>query len=206
MTEKETLLSLITELQATAQIGLAYSKDPYDIERFKQIRNISFELLALKSDLQLADIKEAFSHEVGYPTPKVGTRAAIFKDDKILLVRETADGLWSLPGGWCDYNQSIKENIIKEVKEEAGLNILPTRLVTVSSREMKIAGKLFNLVRFFILCDFISGEFEASMETDDYGYFGLDNLPEISVARNSYELIALCFKAKMSETWETIFD
>ena len=108
------------ELQFIAQAGLTYSRDPFDIERFERIREISAEIMSYQSDLPIEKVKELFCNETGFQTPKLDTRAAIFNDGKILLVKEKA-GVWSMPGGWVDVNQSIKTNTEKEVKEEAGL-------------------------------------------------------------------------------------
>ena len=106
------------ELQFIAQGGLTYSKDVFDIERFERIREIAAEMLSLQSEIPIEKVKNLFCNETGFQTPKLDTRAAIFKDDKILLVKEK-NGTWSLPGGWVDINQSIKTNTEKEVKEEA---------------------------------------------------------------------------------------
>lgn len=87
------------ELQSIAQAGLTYSKDEFDIERFERIREISAEILSKKSELNLEKVKDLFCNEEGYQTPKIDTRAAVFKDNKILLVKEKVSGEWSLPGG-----------------------------------------------------------------------------------------------------------
>ena len=108
------------ELQSLAQAGIHYTKDPYDEERFERIREIAAEMIAHKSEIPLDKVKDLFCCEIGYQTPKLETRAAVFQDGKILLVQEN-DGKWSLPGGWCDVNISARENTVKEVKEEAGL-------------------------------------------------------------------------------------
>ena len=69
-----------------------------------------------------------FCNESGYQTPKLDTRASIFENGKILLVREN-NGKWSLPGGWCDVNVSVGENTVKEVKEESGLDVVADRIL-----------------------------------------------------------------------------
>lgn len=104
----EQLLDWAIELQAIAQAGLTYTKDPFDQERFERIRTIATELLALQSPLPVLKVKELFAKETGYPTPKLDTRAAVFSEDKILLVQEKNE-LWSLPGGWVDFDQSINQ-------------------------------------------------------------------------------------------------
>src|SRR5699024_4677552 len=117
--KNDKLIAWAKRLQSLAQAGLTYGKDKFDLERYQEIRDISSEMMAAKSSLSNEKLKELICNEVGYQTPKLGTRAAIFKDEKILLVQEN-DGTWSIPGGWCEVNLSVKENVIKEIKEEAG--------------------------------------------------------------------------------------
>lgn len=119
------------ELQFLAQCSLAYSKDKFDRERSERIREISCEMLAYKYDISPEKIKEHFASEIGYQTPKVETRAAIIKDNKILLVKEQLDGKWALPGGYQDALKSVRENVIKEAKEEAGAIIEPKKIIAV---------------------------------------------------------------------------
>ena len=133
MDKQNSWLSWAIELQSLAQAGLTYGHDPYDLERYKRIREISAEMVAHKSDIPAEKVKELFCNETGYQTPKVDTRAAIFNDGKILLVHES-NGTWSLPGGWCDVNQSVAENTVKETFEEAGLRVTADRLIAVQDR------------------------------------------------------------------------
>ena len=109
MDRNEKWLAWAVELQSLAQAGLTYGKDDFDLERYARIRAISAEMVAHMSDLPLDKVQGLFCNETGYQTPKLDTRAAVFQDSKILLVRER-DGRWSLPGGWCDVNVSVREN------------------------------------------------------------------------------------------------
>ena len=118
------------ELQFIAQAGLQYSPDPFDRERFARLREMAAEMLALMTELPLEKIRGLFCNESGFQTPKLDSRAAIIRDGKMLLVRER-DGLWAMPGGWVDVNQTIRGNIIKEVQEEAGLAVDVGRLVAL---------------------------------------------------------------------------
>ena len=118
----ENWLKWAIEIQALAQNGLTYTKDVYDKERFERLREISAEMLAEKTDIPVDKVKDLFCNEKGYQTPKLDTRAAIFKDGKILLVHEN-NGTWALPGGWVDVLESVGSNTIKEVKEETGLDV-----------------------------------------------------------------------------------
>lgn len=123
------------QLQAIAQTGLTYSKDPFDIERFEAIRKISIEIMNHYTDVEEKKIKNLFAKETGYATPKVDIRAVVVKDHKVLLVREKSDNAWSLPGGWADIGLSPGEVAAKEVKEEAGLDVQATRLLAVFDKK-----------------------------------------------------------------------
>ena len=123
------------ELQFIAQAGLTYTKDPFDKERFERVREIAAEIISLQGKLPLAQVKDLFCNETGFQTPKLDTRAAIFKDDKILLVEEN-DGTWSLPGGWVDVMETVKSNTVKEVKEEAGLDVEAVRVIALHDRNL----------------------------------------------------------------------
>ena len=166
------------ELQFIAQAGLTYSKDPFDLERFERIREISAEIMSHQSDLPLEKVKGLFCNETGFQTPKLDTRAAIFKDDKILLVKEKA-GVWSLPGGWVDVNQTIKTNTEKEVKEEAGLDVKAVRLIAVQDRNLhNVPPYAYNVCKAFVLCEVTGGSFQSNIETTESRYFSLDEIPE----------------------------
>ena len=113
-------LEYIIEIQSIAQIGLTYVKDPFDKERYERLREISAEMLAEKTGESVEKVKGLFCNETGYQTPKIDTRAAVFKDGKILLVHEK-NGTWSLPGGWCDVLQSVGTMPLKKLKKKRGL-------------------------------------------------------------------------------------
>ena len=134
MNKNEQWLKWAVELQAIAQGGLFYGKDKFDIERYERIREISAEMISYKTEISADKVQNLFCSDVGYQTPKIDTRAAIFKDGKILLVQE-ANGTWSLPGGWCDVDISVEENTIKEVKEEAGLDVVVKNVIAIQDRK-----------------------------------------------------------------------
>ncbi|EGO61865.1 NUDIX hydrolase, partial [Acetonema longum] len=158
-------LQWAVELQSIAQAGLFYAKDNFDIERYERIREITAEILSYKSDIPTDKIKNLFCNEVGYQTPKLDSRAAIFKEDKILLVRENND-TWSLPGGWVDVDVSVKENTIKEVKEESGLDVTADLVIAVQDREKhNLPIYAYKICKIFILCTVIGGSFEKNIET-----------------------------------------
>ena len=207
MDKQNSWLSWAIELQSLAQAGLTYGNDPYDLERYKRIREISAEMVAHKSDIPAEKVKELFCNETGYQTPKVDTRAAIFNDGKILLVHES-NGTWSLPGGWCDVNQSVAENAVKETFEEAGLRVTADRLIAVQDRNKHNKPiYAYGVIKVFVLCSVVGGEFVPNIETTETKYFGRDELPEnLAGEKTSREQILMCFDANESEHWETKFD
>ncbi len=206
MMKNEPWLQWAVELQALAQAGLFYSKDSYELERYERIREISAEMLSYKTEIPLEKVKDLFCSDIGYQTPKLDTRAAIFRDGKILLVQES-NGTWSLPGGWVDADCSVEENTRKEVKEEAGLDVIPKRIIAVQDREKhNLPVYAYKVCKIFILCQVIGGAFTENIETVGFDYFSLDELPLLAEEKNNREQIQLCFDALHAEHWETVFD
>lgn len=206
MNSEEKWLKWAMELQSLAQAGLTYSKDPYDKERYNQIRDISAEILAYKSDISVEKVKDLFCNEVGYQTPKLDTRAAIFENGKILLVKEN-NGKWSLPGGWVDVNVSVKENVIKEVKEESGLDVSADKIIAIQDKaKHNLPLYPYGVCKIFVLCSILGGEFEKNIETTEFQYFDKDKLPDLATEKNTVEQIAMCFEAYQNNCWITVFD
>lgn len=206
MNKNEKWLEWAVELQALAQSGLYYGKDKFDIERYQRIREISAEMLSYKTEIPYEKVYNIFCTDTGYQTPKIDTRAAIFKDNKILLVHE-ANGTWSLPGGWVDVNLSVEENTIKEVKEEAGIDAVVKKIIAVQDREKHNRPiYAYKVCKIFSLCEATGGSFTENIETTGYDYFKLENLPKLAEEKNNEEQIKMCFECYKSEYWETLFD
>lgn len=206
MDRNEKWLSWAVELQSLAQAGLYYTKDAFDAERYQRIRDIAAEMVSVSSDLPLEKVKDLFCNETGYQTPKIDTRAAIFQDDKILLVHEK-NGTWSLPGGWCDVDRSVKENTIKEVREEAGLEASADLVIAVQDREKHNRPVYaYKICKIFVLCHVIGGKFQENIETTGTGYFCLEELPKLAEEKNTKEQIRMCFAAYHADSWKTVLD
>ena len=191
------MINEITELQAIAQSGLAYCKDVFDIARYKRILEISAKLLALKSDHKYEQILELFTADKGYATPKIDVRGAVFKEDKVLLVQEKADDLWSLPGGWADVNLSPAENIIKEIYEEAGFQTNVIKLVGIfDKRKHNPTGQWPHVYKLFFLCSLIKpGQLAFDKnEILNVNFFKVTELPALSEERVTKKQIEICFK------------
>ena len=206
MDTNEKWLEWAVSLQSIAQAGLFYGKDRYDKERYEQIRSIAAEMISLKTEIPVENVKNLFCNEIGYQTPKLDSRAAIFMEDKILLVKEN-DGLWSLPGGWVDVDKSVKENVIKEVREEAGLFVTADRVIAIQDREKHNRPiYAYKICKVFILCSVVGGKFEKNIETVESGYFGIEELPALSEDKTTVEQVRMCFDAYHAEHWETLME
>lgn len=207
MDKPQKWLEWAVALQSIAQAGLYYGKDKFDLERYEQIRNIAAEMLSEKTELPLDKVKDLFCSETGYQTPKLDVRAAIFSGEKILLVKE-ANGTWALPGGWVDVNTSVMDSAVKEVKEEAGLNVTVDTVIAVQDREKhNLPLYAYKICKIFVLCTATGGAFEPNLETTDSCYAGLDELPcPLASEKTTAEQIRMCFDAYHSKHWKTMID
>lgn len=204
--ENHKWLKWAMELQFIAMAGLTYSKDRFDLERFGRIREIAAEMVSCNTDLSFEQVHGLFCGESGYQTPKLDSRAAIIRDGKILLVQEM-DGLWSMPGGWVDMDQTIRENTVKEAREEAGMLVAPVKLVAVQDRNRhNLPPYAYNICKVFILCEPIEGKFERNMETVQSEWFSPDSLPGLALDKTTREQVAMCFAAAENENWKVLFD
>lgn len=207
MERNDRWLDWIVELQSLAQAGLTYGKDVYDLERYTRIREIAAQMLGDLSALPVETVQGLFCNETGYQTPKIDTRAAIFHDGKILLVQER-DGKWSLPGGWCDVNVSVGENTAKEVKEEAGLDVRPVRVIAVQDRARHNQPRYaYGVCKIFVQCAVLGGSFAENSETVGFDYFAEDELPALAGEKNTAEQVKMCFAAfRAGDGWKTLLE
>ena len=194
-------------IQALSQSGLAFSKDVYDIERYEELRTISAEILEEHTELEMQKIKNLFTNEHGYQTPKVDVRGVVFKDNQILMVREKIDDKWALPGGFCDIGLSASENIVKEIKEESGYDVIPIKLLALLDKDKHPhPPEAYHYYKIFILCEIIGGNPTTGIETNDLQFFSVNNLPLLSTNRNTESQIKMVFEFLENPKKETVFD
>jgi ADP-ribose pyrophosphatase YjhB (NUDIX family) len=178
-------LGLARELQAIAQAGLAFSRDPYDLQRFQRLRELAAGLLARGADLPFEPILGLFADERGYPTPKVDVRTAVIRDGRILMVREASDGRWTLPGGWADVNQTPAECAAREVSEESGYEVRIVKLAAFwdLQRQGHARPQPASIYKAFFIGELTGGSARTSEETTAVDFFAPDALPELSAGR-----------------------
>ncbi|PYI51595.1 NUDIX hydrolase [Paenibacillus flagellatus] len=207
MTDANRWLHWAQRIQAIAQTGLTYAKDGYDIERYEELREISIEMMREQTGEPYAKVKELFASETGYPTPKVDVRGVVFENGKLLMVREKSDGKWTLPGGWADIGYTPKEVAVKEIREEAGLDVRAVKLLAVLDKKCHPhPPEPYYIYKMFILCERLGGEPKAGLETSGVGYFGEDELPELSENRNTESQVRLMFEWLRNPGKEVVLD
>ena len=194
-------------LQAIAQTGLSYSQDSFDIERYESAREIAAEIVAAHSDADIDYVRDLFTGEVGHATPKVDVRGVAFRDDAVLLVRETANGLWTLPGGWVDVNESPSEAVVREVYEESGYRTRAVKLLALYDRNKHShPPHLYHIYKLFFHCELTGGAPSQSVETDGVGFFREDNIPDLSPPHITPAQITRCFEHYRHPNWRADFD
>ena len=198
VTMTDRTLELARRLQALACTGLHFCAHEYDRDRYEEIERIAAEILAGgATGAPLEELLRLWKLERGYVTPKVEVRGATFQDERVLLVRERADGLWTLPGGWADVNETPAQAIEKEIEQESGLRARAVKLAALYDRSRHGHGPtLFHGWKAFFLCEVQGGELRGSYETDAVDYFGLDTLPPMSLGRSTPRQVL-----RMAEHW-----
>jgi ADP-ribose pyrophosphatase YjhB (NUDIX family) len=197
-----TALEISRELAAIAQAGITYSMDPFDRERFHRLREIASEVLRHAGT---ADFE--WPTEIGYSTPKVDVRGAVFRNAEVLLIREASSGKWTLPGGWADVNLTPAENVEKECLEESGYEVKARLITAVVDRDRAgYPAHPHSIYKIFFLCDLCGGAPRVSHETAEVAFFPIDALPELDPHRSSASDIAEAWQFFLAPSLPTRFN
>jgi ADP-ribose pyrophosphatase YjhB (NUDIX family) len=195
------------QIQSIAQAGLTYSKDVYDIERFQQLRDISISMMSHYTKTDWEVVEKLFASETGYQTPKVDIRAVIFQNEKLLFVKEKSDAKWALPGGWADVGYTPTEVAAKEVLEETGYEVDDFKLLAIFDKEKhQPSPSATHVYKIFIGCKIVGGEKKVSIETEEIEFFGENELPDLSIARNTEAQIKEMFAYMKEPQKEKLID
>jgi ADP-ribose pyrophosphatase YjhB (NUDIX family) len=208
-------LDLLRQILALSRTGLHFTGDQYrddknkhfDRERFEEIGTLATRLIASQSHLAAEPMLAAWHADDGYVTPKVDVRGAVFRDNKVLLVREISDGKWTMPGGWADVNETPSQAVEKEILQESGFVAKAIKLAAVHDRRIRNRpASMFYIWKLFFICDIISGEPRVSNETDGVDFFALDALPPLSEGRTIASQIECAYRHHLDRTLATEFD
>ncbi len=206
------------EIQAVAQSGLAFTRDPYDVERYQALTALAARMMAARGDgADAAALQAVFAAEIGYATPKVDVRGAVFDaEGRLLMVRELADGgRWTLPGGWADVNQTASACAEREVLEESGYRVRAAKLALVHDRARQghHPSGPFSIYKLFFLCALedpsppLDGDPGANIETADARFWAESEIPaDLSTGRVLPHQIARLFAHRRQPDLPTEFD
>ncbi len=178
------VLDWARKVQALAQNGLAFTRDPFDRERYHELQDLAAALLAGALEIPIERARALWDGEPGYATPKVDVRGAIFEDERVLLVRERSDGKWTLPGGWVDVNDAPSAAVAREIHEESGYEARAVKLAAlVDRRRHPHPPAIHHIYKLMFVCERTGGEPAAGTETDAVDFFPVRALPELSTGR-----------------------
>jgi ADP-ribose pyrophosphatase YjhB (NUDIX family) len=198
----------IKRIQALAEIGLEFSQNTFDRERYDELHEISLQMMNQITDVPVEKIVPVIQDKNGYKTPKVDVRAVVFNETgEILLIQEKADNFWAMPGGWADVGYSPAEVAVKECFEEAGIKVETKKLLAVLDKQKQNMPPAFEYVyKIFLLCKKLDNNISTGSETSDVGWFAEHNLPRLSTPRNTVDQIKLMFQYYRGEKTEPVFD
>jgi len=184
------------KLQAIAQNGLTYSQNPFEIERYEAIRQIASQMMAAGTGTPAQKIADLFAGQFGYATPKVDVRGVVFREGKILLVKDRLAGCWTLPGGWADVGESPSRNVEREVREESGFVTKAVRLLAVYDRRQHqtLPATAVDIYKLFFLCELIGGRARTSHETEQVGFFAEDEISALTIGKVTPQQIMRMFE------------
>jgi ADP-ribose pyrophosphatase YjhB (NUDIX family) len=200
----------VREIQALAQTGLAFTRDPYDRERYQRLRGLAARIMSEHTGLDVRRVETLLAAETGYATPKLDVRGAVFRDGRLLMVREAVDGdRWTLPGGWADVSESPADAVMKEVREESGFDVRAVKLAAVwdRARHPHTPPYAFHIWKLFFVCEITGGEARGGLETSGVAFFGENELPrDLSVSRVLLPQLRCMFEHMRRPELPTEFD
>jgi ADP-ribose pyrophosphatase YjhB (NUDIX family) len=194
-------------LQAIVQDGLTYTRDNYDLGRYEQLRDLAAEILAAHSTGTLEEARDLLALETGPATPKVDVRAAVFREGRVLLVKEPGEGGWSLPGGWADVGESPSEAAARETLEESGYRVRPVKLLAAYDRDRHGHPPIpYHVYKLVFLCEILDESPSSDVDTEGVGFFGEEQLPELSISRVTRAQISRIFEQHRDPDQPADFD
>lgn len=202
-----TNLEVARRLLALSQVGLHFSTSEYDRERYRETAQLATQLLANESGRSPEQLHASWYVEDGYATPKIDVRGAVFQERRVLLVRETTDGKWTLPGGWADVNDTPTAAVEKEIEQESGFTAKAVKLAALYDRNHhNHPSYLYHAWKAFFICEINGGAARPSHETSAVEFFDLDALPELSTGRSTAVQIRRMYEHHLHREWATEFD
>lgn len=201
------VLEWARRVQAIAQNGLTFSRDPFDRERYTQLQELAASMLATELELPADGARTLWDGERGYATPKVDVRGGVFEGERVLLVRERSDGGWTLPGGWVEVNDGPAAAVMREIHEESGYQARAIKLAMLLDRNRHPHPPgVYHIYKLFFVCALEGGSPRASPETDAVAFFPVAQLPQLSSGRVLAPQIERLYRHHLDPALPTEFD
>jgi len=194
-------------IQAIAQTGLTYARDPFDVERYRELREIALEMASEGVSAPAEEVRVAFAASLGYPTPKVDVRAVVFRGEELLLVRERRNGRWTFPGGWADVGDTPSLAAERETLEESGYRVRAEKVLAVLDKSRhEHPPSVDYTYKVLIGCRLEGGEPVTSHEIDAVGFFARDARPALDLDRTTPGQLELAWAHLADPSRPTDFD
>jgi len=195
------------EIQALAQSGESFSMNLWQSQRYHRLMEIAAEIINEHTGHPIEPITESFKTQIGYATPKVDVRGAVFHDGKLLMVRERLYNGWTMPGGWADVGDSPAAAAEREVWEESGFRVQARKVIGVYDANRVEPLTLYHAVKLVFLCQLLSGEATPSDETSEVAFFAENKIPaSLSGERTRPRHIRDAFASMADSTLFTVFE
>jgi ADP-ribose pyrophosphatase YjhB (NUDIX family) len=209
MDSPASILQWARKVQAIAQNGLAFTRDPFDRERYQQLQELVITILTSHLAITPDQLQGLWLGDEGYATPKVDVRGGVFDQDKVLLVRERSDGKWTLPGGWVDVGDGPAFAVEREIREESGYLAKAVKLAALFDKNNPAHGhppSVLHIYKLFFLCELTGGAPTTSTETDGVDFFPVSSLPPLSTGRATQPEIERLYQHYLNRGLPTDFD
>ena len=191
----------LQRMLAITDTGLTYTRDPFDRERYENLRQILWSVLQDQTELKQEELTAILKPTGSYATPLMDVRAWIVQDQKICLVRGQGEDTWALPGGFGEVGYSPKENIRKEVQEETGFSAEVGSLLAVfDTNRFQLQNKQY--AKFVFDCQLLDGQFQENQEVAELGFFDIENLPPLSekrITKKQMEILWQVYKGEREQ-------
>ena len=206
--DKNRQLDLVKRIKAIAETGLVYTEGDYDKERYEELRGISLQMLAELSDISLTKLNNFFLPQLDYPTPKVDVRGFVLNGrDEILMAKESIDDRWTIPGGWADIGTSPKEVVVKEIKEETGMEAEVIRLLAIYDKQRhQHPPEPHYVYKLIFFCKATGGQLSPGFDMRGADWFALNRLPPLSEDRILRSQLEHLYQLVKDNTYEVYSD
>lgn len=127
----------------------------------------------------------------------VGTKGIVHHEGKILLLRESSAyvdgsdaGKWDVPGGRIESDETLSQGLLREIKEECGLDVEQGRVLGAFDGFPVIRGEDCHVVRIYYACKALHTRVVLSSDHDSYEWVSPDSVTEIDLMDDIAEMIA----------------